>query len=239
MPSGPVFCLADEGETYAVDESVATCSLEQTNDAAYWISQATFISKDSHMSIDCAHVCETDWMYIRYDDPKKQAMFNGIFSCMNSSNLKRPRWWARWCFRPSRDKNNSALGANAKQTLDSFISSLTLLYFIDLYCASYFYVQYSSHMYDFSFFFFQLFCVLCARCHVFSSLHKGFAFVWVPYWWSWEWPVWPVFVRNLRYLRSLIWYYDMIRSLFVFQVLGMCRFWTCVKHKNRHDAMIR
>lgn len=150
-----MFCLADEGETYAVDESVATCSLEQTNDAAYWISQATFISKDSHMSIDCAHVCETDWMYIRYDDPKKQAMFNGIFSCMNSSNLKRPRWWARWCFRPSRDKNNSALGANAKQTLDSFISSLTLLYFIDLYCASYFYVQYSSHMYDFSFFFFS------------------------------------------------------------------------------------
>lgn len=173
MPSGPVFCLADEGETYAVDESVATCSLEQTNDAAYWISQATFISKDSHMSIDCAHVCETDWMYIRYDDPKKQAMFNGIFSCMNSSNLKRPRWWARWCFRPSRDKNNSALGANAKQTLDSFISSLTLLYFIDLYCASYFYVQYSSHMYDFSFFFFSaVLRFMCSLSCLFISAQR-------------------------------------------------------------------
>ena len=68
-------------------------------------------------------------------------------------------------------KNNSALGANAKQTLDSVISSLTLLYLIVLYCALCFYVQYSSHMHDFSFFF-SCSAYMCSLSCLFISAQR-------------------------------------------------------------------
>ena len=197
VPSGPVFCLADAGETYAVDESVATCSMEPTNDAVYWISQANlynilelFKQKQPNMSIDCAH-----FSWNRLDVSRQLSKdFKGILiSWTLLIYLKHPRKYGGQDDTPVQVGEKQLSFRLPMQTNIGAISSLTMpyfLWFMSLFTAfvnyTWFYVS------------FQLFCV-CAHCHVSSSLHKGFAFVWVPYWWFWEWPVWPVFVRNLRY----------------------------------------
>ena len=69
------------------------------------------------MSIDCADVCEIDWMYIRYDDPKKQAIFNGILTACTLLTSNTQDGGQDGVSVQVGEKNNSALGCQCKTNI--------------------------------------------------------------------------------------------------------------------------